>query len=422
MELQMSNVKTGAVEKNIYCEKRGTSLRFVVQVSPLPKVTATVEVTDYAAGLLWAQEERLKLLKQKTKPLSVPAPVIPEASSPVAFLPGDISIRDILDNYRQHRLANLVGSAQERSRLKNLEQWFGHLKLSGLRPSVIDEWQNKRLAGLLGSGRVRKTDLTKHQRHYRKQHSASDVPSPPPEQIAEVSPQTVRHELVLLRRAITSYFDEEQLDYAHGAWLRSLAIMKMDLPERPAPRETRLTDEQLERVLRAMPDREHQCYVLFAISTTLRRGELCSLRWEDVDFEKNEIRLKAPGHRKKSKVAPRAVPLMPAAVAVLKKLGPRKSGLLFSMSPSGYSQAWRRAADIAGCPDVRLHDMRREGISRLVELVEAPLQSVVAFTGHSDVGVLQRHYIKPRADIIVGTLALREGADRLLTPAFISAT
>jgi integrase len=424
MELHVRNIKFGAVDKNIYCEKRGDSLRIVVQVSPQPKKSITVsnDAAAYERGLVWAHKERDALRDVKKGKSPSAAPVIPEARPPVAFLPGDISIRDILDNYRQHRLAALGGSAQERSRLKNLEQWFGHLKLGGLPPSVIAEWKNKRQAGLLGSGRVRKTDLTKHQRHYRKQHSASDAPAPPPEQIAEVSPQTVRHELVLLRRTITSYFEEKQLDYAHGAWLRSLAIMKMELPERPDPRETRLTDEQLERVLRAMPNREHQCYVLLAISTTLRRGELCSLLWEDVDLKKNEIRLRAPGHRKKSKVAPRAVPLMPGAVEVLKKLGPRKSGLLFSMTPGGYSQAWRRAADLAGCPDVRLHDMRREGISRLVELVEAPLQSVVAFTGHSDVGVLQRHYIKPRADIIVGTLALREGADRLLVSAMKPAT
>jgi integrase len=281
-----------------------------------------------------------------------------------------------------------------------------------------------RSAGKLGSGRVRKTDSTKHQRRYRKQigtrEALHDVLGP-------VSQQTVRHELVLLRRAIATYFEEHQLTLAHGQWLLAQHIMKMKLPERPESRETRLEDEPLKIVLRELGVPEHQCYVMLAIATTLRRAELCTLRWEDVDFERNLVKLKSPGHYKKkeeskdsnqkTKVRSRSVPLMPAAVLILRKLGPKSSGKLFSMTPGGYSQAWRRAADRAGLPDVRLHDMRREGISRLVELVEAPLQSVVAFSGHSDVGVLQRHYVKPRADIIVGTLANRPGAERLLPSA-----
>ena len=420
----MSNIKFGAVERNIYCEKRGDSLRIVVQVSPHPKKSISVSTDDaaYERGLVWARQERDALRDAKKGKSPSAAPVIPEARLPLAFLPGEILIRDILDNYRQHRLEKLAGSAEERSRLNNLERWFGHLKLGQLPPSFIEDWKSKRLAGLLGSGRVRKTDMTKHQRHYRKYHSASDAPPLPPQQIAEVSPQTVRHEIMLLRRATTAYFKEKQLLHAYGGWLTSLAIMTVELPERPDPRETRLADEPLEAVLRAMNNREHQCYVLLAISTTLRRGELCTLMWEDVNLENSEIKLRAPGHYSKTKVKPRAVPLMPAAVAVLKKLGPRKSGRLFSMTAGGYSQAWRRAADKAGCPDVRLHDMRREGISRLIELVEAPLETVVAFSGHSDTKILQQHYVKLRPAVLVGTLANREGADRLLTSATLSAT
>jgi len=417
----VKKVKFGVVEKNIYCEERSNALRFVVQVSPLPKVSATVALDQFEQGLAWARQKRVDLLLHKKANLPVDT-VFPEASATTAFLPGDVLIQDVLDSYRTHQLAKLAGAASESSRLKKLGEWFGHLKLAQLPPSFIEDWQSKRLAGLLGSGRVRKSDMTKHQRHYRKHHSASDAPLPAPEQIAKVSPQTVRHELVLLRRAITAYFKEKQLLHVHGGWLTSLAIMTAELPERPDPRETRLADKPLEAVLRAMNNREHQCYVLLAISTTLRRGELCTLMWEDLNLEIKEIKLRAPGHYSKTKVKPRAVPLMPAAVAVLKKLGPRKSGRIFSMSAGGYSQAWRRAADKAGYPDVRLHDMRREGISRLIELVEAPLETVVAFSGHSDTKILQQHYVKLRAAVLVDTLTNRAGADRLLTSATLSAT
>lgn len=426
----MSKVKFGAVEKNIYCEKRGNALRFVVQVSPLPKVRRTVDFEEFELGLAWARQQRVNLLAEKgaqpsiasvrTRPQTA-VQVIPQLSEPAQLLPGDILIQDMLDSYSQHRLAQLAGSTAEASRLKNLGTWFGHLTLGQLPPSVLEDWQSKRLAGLLGSGRVRKIDMTKHQRHYRKNHAAPEAAPGAPEQIAGVSAQTVRHELVLLRRSITAYFREKQLNHLHGAWLNSLFVMTMPLPKRPEPRETRLSDDWLGNVLRELGDRDHQCYVLMAIVTTLRRSELCSLRWEDVDFGRKEVKLREPGHYLKSKVKARSVPLMPAAIDVLQRLGPRKTGKIFSMTPGGYSQAWRRAADRAGCHDVRLHDMRREGISRLIEIVEAPLQTVMLFSGHSDVGVLQRHYAKPRVDIIVDTLSQREGADRLLAPALLSA-
>jgi integrase len=418
-ELQVSNIKLGAVERNIYCEKRRSALRFVVQVSPLPKATATVELHEFDAGLAWARQKRVDLLAAK-KTKSVAVCMTTHSKSVAAFVPGDILIQDILDNYRKHQLAKLAGATSEGSRLKKLEQWFGHLKLGQLPPSFIEDWQSKRLAGLLGSGRVRKADLTKHQRYYRKSCSASVKGLRAPEQITRVSPQTVRHELVLLRRTITAYFREKQLNHMHGAWLQSLAIMTMPLPERPAPRDIRLADEPLTNVLHELDNLDHECYVLMAIATTLRRSEVCSLLWEDVDFVRNEVRLREPGHYEKSKVNPRLVPLMPVAVAVLQKLGPKKSGRIFTMTPGGYSQAWRRAADRAGHPCVRLHDMRREGISRLIEVVGAQLELVIAFSGHSDLGVLQRHYAKPRADVIVSTLSKRTGADQLLLPAAIS--
>lgn len=422
VEVKEVEVKPGKVCKNIYAEFRGDFVKFVVQVSPLPRTSRTFDLAAFGQGFEWAKGERDNLLEQKN-PTSTAASVrAPTVASTV--VPDEIRVRAVLDGYRENKLDKLAGAKSESSRLKNLDEWFGHLELGALRPSVIEKWMDDRSEGKLGSGRVRKTVLTKHQRRYRKQIGASTVSA---ERIANVSQQTVRHELVLLRRAIATYFEEHRLTLVHGQWLLSQPIMKMKLPERPESRDTRLTDESLELVLRQLGVPEHQYYVLLAIATTLRRAELCSLRWEDVDFENNLVKLKSPGHYKKkeesknpnqkTKVRTRSVPLMPAAVAVLRKLGPRTSGKLFSMTPGGYSQAWRRAADRAGCPDVRLHDMRREGISRLVELVEATLQTVVAFSGHSDVGVLQRHYVKPRADVIVETLAKREGAERLLPSA-----
>lgn len=117
----MSNIKFGAVDKNIYCEKRADSLRIVVQVSPHPKKSITVSNDDAAfeRGLVWARKERDALRDVKKGKSPGAARLVPEASLPVAFLPGDISICDILDNYRQHR-PSLVGACQ-RSRTETIQ-------------------------------------------------------------------------------------------------------------------------------------------------------------------------------------------------------------------------------------------------------------------------------------------------------------
>ncbi|MDB5791383.1 MAG: hypothetical protein JWQ80_1407 [Massilia sp.] len=57
MELHVKKVKFGVVEKNIYCEERSSALRFVVQVSPLPKVSATVALGQFEQGLAWARQK-----------------------------------------------------------------------------------------------------------------------------------------------------------------------------------------------------------------------------------------------------------------------------------------------------------------------------------------------------------------------------
>jgi len=197
--LHASNVKFGAVDKNIYCEKRVDSLRIVVQVSPHPKKSIIVSNDDAAfeRGLVWARKERDALRDVKKKP-AASVPVIPEARPPAAVLPGDISIRDILNNYRVRELAKLANASSDSSRLKRLDKWFGHLTLSQLDYDTLDQWMSDRKSGLLGSGRVSSPGLTKHQRYYRKT-AGKELP---PAVIVPPSPQTIRHESTLMRRTL----------------------------------------------------------------------------------------------------------------------------------------------------------------------------------------------------------------------------
>jgi len=402
-------VKTGAVEKNIYVELRSGALRLTVQVSPLPKSSATFDLDQYEAGLNWARRRRVELLEQKSKS----KPEVPPAGPVMepGWHPSSIRIIEVLDSYRVRELPKLSGKASDKSRLKSLGEWFGRYTLGQLSYDVLEKWKTDRESGLLGSGRVTDPTLTKQER-YKLKKAGQPLP---PKLVKPVSAQTVRHEIVLLRRTLVAYFRANGLMHVHGAWLQSQHVMDITLPEKPEPRDVRVDDDGLAALIEQLDDPELQAFVRLAIMTTLRRSEVCSLLWEDVDLENKVLGLRAPGHRKKTKTNARQIPLLPPAIAILQKLGPKETGKIFKITPSGISQALRRCADRAGLTDLRLHDLRREGISRLVELLQVPLATVTVFSGHSDQAVLQKHYVRQRSKLIAEQLTAHPGAASMIS-------
>ena len=92
--------------------------------------------------------------------------------------------------------------------------------------------------------------------------------------------------------------------------------------------------------------------------TGCRRNEILTLRWEDVDLEHDEVRLRD------AKTGPRAVPLSPTARQVLASL-PRQADNPWGISGRGSSArlgnlnaTWRVVRKKARLEDVRIHDLR----------------------------------------------------------------
>lgn len=129
--------------------------------------------------------------------------------------------------------------------------------------------------------------------------------------------------------------------------------MRMTLPDSAEPRHRRVSDAELMDVFSRIGDKRLKAAVLFAVLTSLRRGEIVSLRWEDVDFRRKIVRLRRPGFVKKTKFHERDVPLLPGAIKILEDLQPQKRGLIFPVTASELSHAWRHAADEAEIYDAR---------------------------------------------------------------------
>lgn len=88
-------------------------------------------------------------------------------------------------------------------------------------------------------------------------------------------------------------------------------------------------------------------YIYLLILTGTRRGEIWNARWEWLDG--NVLRLPD------SKTGAKSVYLPPAAMEVIEQL-PKGSGTITGIGPP--YKLWYKVRTEAGCPDLRLHDLR----------------------------------------------------------------
>ena len=124
--------------------------------------------------------------------------------------------------------------------------------------------------------------------------------------------------------------------------------------------------------------------------TGCRRAEIVTLRWEDVDLEAGELRLRD------AKTGPRQVALSPAAVRVLSAIprhadnpwviAGRKPGTRFG----NLNTSWLVVRARAGLEDVRLHDLRHSFASRALALGES-LSMIGKLLGHGKVQTTARY-------------------------------
>ena len=238
------------------------------------------------------------------------------------------------------------------SRFRNrIEPEFGHLRLNEIKRQHVQRFH----AGLLDTG---------------------------------ISEATADHHVKLIRQMLNRAVEWEVIE------VNPVARIKLFNPDNR--KENYLGKEELERLLEVMrvdANRPVCNIALFLLSTGARLNEAVSARWEHIDRQGRVWRI--PAKTSKSKRT-RAVPLNDSAVAVLDVLGTEgTSERLFVSERTGepltyIQKVWERLRKEAGLPHLRLHDLRHQFASFLVNSGRT-LYEVQKILGHSSHSVTERY-------------------------------
>ena len=190
--------------------------------------------------------------------------------------------------------------------------------------------------------------------------------------------RAAQYDLILIKHCIKI----ARLEW--GVSMPNNPVDSIRIPNGIKRRERRLIDGEYE----ALREAARHCKNLliwpvidFAIETAMRRSEILSLRWENIDRKFTIATL--PDTKNGSK---REVPLTAKAKQVLKSLS-IQGDHVFPISDFAVRHAWDRLVKRAGIEGLRFHDLRHEAVSRFFEM-GLIVPEVALISGHKDYRML----------------------------------
>ena len=202
--------------------------------------------------------------------------------------------------------------------------------------------------------------------------------------LKEVAPGTVLRELAYLSSII---------NHGRREWniVADNPVSLVRKPPQPKGRDRILSpDERGRLLLELQPIGRRSPWTLplvcLALETAMRRGELLSLRWENVNFSGRTATLKTTKNGDS-----RVVPLSSIAVQTLTALPRSICGAVFPITACALAASFDKAVTRAKLSDLRFHDLRHTAITsmagKLPNLIE-----LSAVSGHKSLKMLQRYY------------------------------
>jgi integrase len=200
------------------------------------------------------------------------------------------------------------------------------------------------------------------------------------ERLKEVKPNTVIRELAYI---------SSMINHARREWGLGIInpVTQIRKPPQTQGRERVLNDAEMNRILHEVeklnPFMKPLCE--FALETAMRRGELLSLYWDDVNLVKRTAHLNVTKNG-----SSRTVPLSVQALNILNRLPRDINGKIFPLKLNTVSMGFIKAVRRADIKDFHFHDLRHMALTRLSSKFTNILE-LAAISGHKELKMLQRY-------------------------------
>ena len=178
-------------------------------------------------------------------------------------------------------------------------------------------------------------------------------------------------------------------------WAETNPVKGLRKPKEPRGRDRYLSGVERDRLLSACKQSASPnlyAFVLTALCTGMRRGEIATLEWADIDFQSAQINI-----RNSKNGMRRGVPLCSPALEVLQTraaVRDHDSPLVFPGAdpnrPADLKTPWETAVRRAALKDFRFHDLRHSAASHLA-MSGASLLDIAAILGHKTLQMTQRY-------------------------------
>jgi integrase len=200
------------------------------------------------------------------------------------------------------------------------------------------------------------------------------------ERLKMIKPNTVIRELAVLSSII---------NHARREWSLNIInpVTMIKKPSSSQGRDRILNDEELDRLFIQLEKVSpwYKPLVEFALETAMRRGELMSLLWLNINFEKSVAFLPLTKNGDS-----RYIPLSTKAIKILKTLPRDIEGRVFPLNKQTVSILFLRAARRAKLSDIHFHDLRHMAITRLASIFSNPME-IAVISGHKSLSMLKRY-------------------------------
>lgn len=216
---------------------------------------------------------------------------------------------------------------------------------------------------------------------------------------AGAGPSTVNHDVSYLSSVLASAKPVYGIDYTtNPATDARPLLLQMGLIGKSKRRSRRPVSDELDRLLEGLEARsDHVAAKIpfvdilnFSILSCMRVGEVCKIRWEDVDEKQKAVLVRDRKDPRKKSGNHMLVPLLGETWDIVQRQS-KTSELIFPYNSRSVTAGFQRVRNTLGIEDLRYHDLRREGASRLFE-AGFSIEEVAQVTGHRSLNVLWQVY------------------------------